>query len=382
MKKLIFLFLLTVSVALFWLIEPFAYNPFYTPHIPVIGSDGNFACEQDSVGLNENVEDLLNGHMVSNDFLGVSAGVFKSGCGSYIASSGYSDKRNVTKFTPDTVTTISSIAKPMTAIAIMQLHENGLLNLDTPVQEYLPDLPKMRYRVTVRQILRQSNTMPDNAFESEPMSFSHFDPISSATNAMLDRGLVNEYRENAASCIYDLSILVKVIESVSNSTYSDYLSRHIWQTAGMVNTSLESRYTGANESKLYVKAGSLFLRSPYKHIAERNGAFDIRSSANDLLKFGQAILNFELLSKDTLEKMFEITSNYGYYDTNLQEKGYSLYKTTQLGRVISHDWNQPGAGAYFQVLLDKGVVSVAITNAVGTKDEALTLSTNIGNLVI
>ena len=71
---------------------------------------------------------------------------------------GYADVENDVNCTPHTVMRIASISKCLTAVAAMQLWEDGLLDLDSPVQFYVPEFPCKTYDggkvdVTSRQLL-------------------------------------------------------------------------------------------------------------------------------------------------------------------------------------------------------------------------------------
>lgn len=71
---------------------------------------------------------------------------------------GYADLENGVHCSPQTVMRIASISKSLSAVAVLQLWERGLLDLDTPVQSYVPEFPLKTYNgsaveVTCRQLL-------------------------------------------------------------------------------------------------------------------------------------------------------------------------------------------------------------------------------------
>ena len=55
---------------------------------------------------------------------------------------GYADVENRVPCTPDSVMRIASISKPITMTAVARLWENGKLDLDAPIQKYVPDFPE------------------------------------------------------------------------------------------------------------------------------------------------------------------------------------------------------------------------------------------------
>ena len=65
---------------------------------------------------------------------------------------GYSDLTHDVKVTPETKFRIGSVSKPVTAAALAVLVERGALDLDAPVQDYVPSFPTKRFPVTTRQL--------------------------------------------------------------------------------------------------------------------------------------------------------------------------------------------------------------------------------------
>jgi serine beta-lactamase-like protein LACTB len=70
------------------------------------------------------------------------------------AGFGYADLEHRVPCTASTLHRIASVSKPLTATAAMQLYEQRKLDLDAPVQEYVPDFPAKRWPITSRQLLQ------------------------------------------------------------------------------------------------------------------------------------------------------------------------------------------------------------------------------------
>lgn len=383
LKKLVFFILILFVFLAFWLVEPFANNPFHELESASINSSVNYSCTSGSLDIKTKADSVLKKYMLSNNFLGVSTGFLKEDCGSYIASSGYSDKRNLVKFKPNTITRIASITKTMTAIAIMQLYEKGLVNLDAPIQTYLPNFPRSSKAVTIQHILSHTSGIPHYESKIDAISFSYYGTLELATKAIFKRDLVNLPGEKYVYSSFGYTVLGRIIEKVSNVSFEKYLRKNIWQKLGMKNTSLEATHISNNKSRLYIKIGGVYIRSPYTDLSIIYPAGGVQSTAADLLKFGEAILKDKLISRDTLEMMIDVS------DSLAQEAGddpyglgWSVYDNSKYGRIISHSGAQPGSSAYFQILLDKGIVALALSNSFGTKRSAYKLATEMGSLDI
>jgi CubicO group peptidase (beta-lactamase class C family) len=383
LKKLIFILVIALTLAGFWVAEPFGNNPFHTLAPPRVSVSGEYHCSSSPAGVKDQLHDLLMQQMSAGEFLGVSGAILKNKCGIIIASSGYRDKRNLADFSGSTISRIASITKPMTAIAIMQLHEAGDLDLNDPVQAYIPEFPQTGQVTTIRHLLSHTAGIPHYKSALDAMSFTRYESLESATEAILARGLVSVAGEKYVYSSFGYTLLGRIVEIASNSQFDRYLRENIWQKAGMKNTSLESSELPENKSRLYVKAGKFYLRSPHTDLSIIYPAGGVQSTAEDLLKFGQAILDNTLVSHETLELMLDVSESLApAAGDDPYGLGWTVLESAEHGRIISHGGAQPGVSAQFQIMLDEGVVSAVMSNAYGTKRSAFALATGMGHLLL
>jgi CubicO group peptidase (beta-lactamase class C family) len=129
--------------------------------------------------------------------------------------------------TPDTPFVIGSQSKSFTALAIMQLSESGSLDLDAPVQRYLPWFrvadPEYSARITVRHLLNGTSGLPDSA----PFDTA----VTSVTQRVRDLATVRLLAPPGQLWAYPNSsyeVLGLVIEAVSGQSYADYVGQHIF----------------------------------------------------------------------------------------------------------------------------------------------------------
>lgn len=101
---------------------------------------------------------LLKQTMLERGIPGAVVAVAKDGKIVWSQGFGYADVENGVLCTPDTVMRIASISKPLTAVALLQLWQKGKLDLDAPVQTYVPDFPHKTFEnkpveITTKQLL-------------------------------------------------------------------------------------------------------------------------------------------------------------------------------------------------------------------------------------
>jgi CubicO group peptidase (beta-lactamase class C family) len=381
MKKIILLISIALGMLIFWTTEPFANIPFYQPDLPSTKTAVEYTCETGNENIEDMVGSVLDTYMQSGDFLGVSAGFLKEGCGWFSASAGYSSKRGLTEFEPDTITRIASITKPMTAIAIMQLFEKGKIDLDAPIQIYLPEFPDTAKPVTIRHLLNHTSGIPHYKSKLDAISFTHYPSLKLAADAVYERGFFSPPGETYEYSSFGYTVLGSVIENVTGIRFEEYLKKNIWDKAGMQHTSLEKSHRQKNKSRLYVKVGGTFIRSPYSDLSLIYPAGGVQSTAIDLLKFGEAVISNKLISRTTLEMMIDVSDSLAPLSgDDPYGLGWTVYEDAELGRIISHGGAQPGASAQFLILLDKGAVSTVLSNAFGTKNSAWNLAFAMAHL--
>jgi len=143
--------------------------------------------------------------------------------------------------TPQTPFFIGSLTKSVTALAVMQLVEAGKVELDAPVQRYLPWFrvadPKASAQMTVRHLLNQTSGLPESAGEAE---MADFDDRPGATERQV-RALASLKlaRPVGSACQYsnmNYNSLGLIIEAASGQSYADYVQEHIFAPLDMNHT--------------------------------------------------------------------------------------------------------------------------------------------------
>lgn len=142
--------------------------------------------------------------------------------------------------TPQSIFDLASVSKSFTAIGVLLLRDDGLIELDAPVQQYLPDFkPKdpLASHITVRHLLNHTSGLP-GAF-SAPLIFQQGDDEMAELVMAISRVRIN--REPGSSFEYadvNYCLLGALIEKVSGMTFEDYMDQNIFTPLDMPNTIL------------------------------------------------------------------------------------------------------------------------------------------------
>jgi CubicO group peptidase (beta-lactamase class C family) len=151
---------------------------------------------------------------------------------------GYGRAREGQPVTPHTQFHIASLSKSFTAVAIMQLVEAHQINLDAPVQRYLPTFaltdPAVAARITVRQLLNHTSGLADASFPElrrpPPTSLEERVVNLRTARPVAPPGVEFHYM-NA-----NYGVLARIVEVVSGQPFSEYLQTHIFVPLQMVRT--------------------------------------------------------------------------------------------------------------------------------------------------
>jgi len=199
---------------------------------------------RDLAGLEAYLDDLT-GHNPDSP-PGLSLVVVKDGEIIYQKGFGLADgPRNIPAMA-DTVYNQWSMVKPITAIAVLQLHEQGRLDIDDPVADYLPFF-EVQYpsesseTITIRHLLNHSSGLRNNV--PEIVDWIHFDGDPEWNQTELIKEKLPDYVELAyepgTQGVYTnigYMLLAAIIEAASGQTYQQYMIDHIFKPLGMDQT--------------------------------------------------------------------------------------------------------------------------------------------------
>ena len=209
----------------------------FAPHPP--------ATPKQAANITE-LETYLNQLVASGNPPGLSAVVVKDGEVVYNKAFGFADGPRNIKATPDTIYHWWSMTKIPTAIAIMQLQEQGRLDLDDEVTKHLAWF-EVKYpsntspAITIRHLLQHTSGLPDPI--PAMIGWVHYNDVTFNQTEVLKKYLpeFNTLKfEPGTKAVYgnlNYMVLGAVIEAVSGQSYETYITENILQPLGMSQTS-------------------------------------------------------------------------------------------------------------------------------------------------
>lgn len=300
---------------------------------------------------NQNVKNILQRHMVKLGFPGCSICVIVNGELKYEDAIGYSDVENLVPMRTDSVLRIASISKALTSAAIGLLVEQGKLDLDAPIQKYLPDYPQGKeHPITTRHLcahlsgIRHYKKGKDTEFYSQ----KHYNNVKSTLEVFQNESLLFPPGSKYHYTTLGYNVLSAIIESVTGEDYLTFMKKNVFQKVGMKNTCAEYHEPIVNyRARQYMRKNGQLKNAPYVDNSFKWAGGGFISSARDLAMFGSALLSGELLKPETVDLLFtpqktssgeEIKYGLGWYvNPPLSTKSY---------KIVGHSGNKAWCFAY------------------------------------
>lgn len=327
-----------------------------------------------SINNLENEIDNFMGKHIGKSAPGASIAVVKDGKIVFSKGYGYMDLENKIPVTKDTVFEYGSISKLFVWTSAMKLVEDGKLDLDKDIREYLPEdfnkKLKLKHGVTMRNIMNHSSGFGEYPFDlildSEPKD------DFSLENAILNAHPKQYYKpgEGSAYSNYATALGALVVEKITGKKFYEFEKENIFQNASMNNTAGNINWSDnkeilKNKSKGYLKIKEGFKDNGWPYVP-LYPAGSVNGTSEDLAKFAMDIMstNPKILKKDTID--FMLKNSYKDNETGTSH-GFFQYDSKE-GNAFGHGGNTKAFSSQFSFNTDENFALVILTNAAGEMD--------------
>jgi len=329
----------------------------------------------DHIELKARVEEILN----RRPAVGLAVGVVRNGRLEFFYGHGVGDIALGTPVTENTVFRIGSITKTFTAIAVLQLWERGLVDLDAPANDYLRAYRLMPAKeswrpATVRHLLTHTAGVPEWVHPAHMVNSGWFGetfPLEKALPTLAEyyRGALRLAAEPGTIWAYTdhgFATLGQIVEDVSGLPLHRYLHEHIFEPLGMDNSDL----LRLERVQAHLATGYRLGSNGAKALTDRQGvtpaAGSIYSTPRDMARYVAALVgdgsgeHSAILKPGTLAMMFE-----PHYqpDPRIPGMGLSFFRVDLDGHpAVEHQGVIPGFNSQIFLAPDEGVGVMAFTN--------------------
>jgi len=317
----------------------------------------------------EKARRLARARLVEENLPGLSVAVAVDGAMVWVEGFGYADVDHA-PVTPLTRFRLGALSKPLTATAAALLYERGRLDLDAPVQRYVPAYPHKQWTVTTRQLMGDvAGVHRIRGDNNDAMPVEHCESLDEAVAMLKDEPLLFEPGTEHRYSIWGWVLVSAAVEGAAGESLSRFMLRQVFEPLAMERTSV-AETEGLDEvasynlgsvlgARLGIKKAS--LQPDYSCVAG-GGAF--LSTPSDLVRFGSAMLKPGLLKASTIAA-FQTPTRLASGASTTYALGWTV-GTMQLAgkpaRMVSHRGSPRGGSVSLLIFPDLGLTVAAAAN--------------------
>jgi CubicO group peptidase (beta-lactamase class C family) len=278
---------------------------------------------------------------------------------------GKADLEQNVAVTSSTKFRIGSVSKPLTATAVALLSQQGKLDVDAPVQKYVPGFPDKGAVITTREVgghLGGIRHYRENEFET----CAHYKNVNDALDIFKNDPLVAPPGTKFNYSSYGFNLISAVVQNASGENFLTYMRGNVFAPLGMNDTAAdEEDALVPNRARFYDYQND----GSYRNAALTDNSYKwagggFLSTPRDLVTFGSALLHPGLLNQDSLKLLFTRQhtndgkpTDYGF--------GWGIHENPGEPRLWEHSGGATGGSAKLFLYPDQGVVFAWTMNTTG-----------------
>jgi serine beta-lactamase-like protein LACTB, mitochondrial len=313
--------------------------------------------------------------VVGDNLPGLSVAVAVDGEIVWAEGFGWADVDGRTPVTPLTRFRLGALSKPLTAVGAALLHDRGRLDLDAPVQRYVPAYPEKQWTLTTRQLMGDVGGVHrirgDN---NDAMPAQHCRSLDEAVAMLADDPLLFEPGTQHRYSIWGWVLVSAAVEGAAGEPFSRFMVRQVFERLAMERTvvaetdgldALAPFYSPRSvlRTRLGVKEAS---RPDYSCLA---GAGAFLSTPTDLVRLGSAMLKPGLLKAETIAA-FQTPTRLVSGASTTYALGWTVSSVQLAGepaRMVSHRGSPMGGTVSLLTFPDLGLAIAAAANVTNAK---------------
>jgi len=274
---------------------------------------------------------------------------------------GWADVESRRPFTPLTRFRLGALSKPLTAAAVALLHDRGRIDLDAPVQRYVPAYPQKQWTITTRQLMGDvAGVHRIRGDNNDAMPVEHCANVGEAVAMLKDEPLLFEPGSAYRYSNWGWVLVSAVVEGAAGEPFDRFMTREVFERLAMARTVV------AETDGLEDVAHGTERRPDYSCVA---GAGAFLSTPTDLVRFASAILKPGLLKAETIA-VFQTPIRLMSGTPSTYALGWTVGSVPLAGepaRIVSHRGSPAGGSVSLLTFPDLGLAIAVAANAADVK---------------
>jgi serine beta-lactamase-like protein LACTB len=347
-----------IAVAASLLLGVAAAAPVVAQQLPPLAIAGQSAAHHEAI---DRARALVRDSMTANGIPGVSVAVAIDGRVVWSEGFGLADVENRVPLTTETRMRIGSVSKSVTSAAVALLVQEGKLDLDAPVQRYVPSFPQKQAEITTRQLAGHLAGIRHYR-GNEMYSARAYPTVTASLEIFKGDTLLHAPGSKYFYSSYGWNLLSAVVEGAADEPFLTVMNRRVFQPLGLrsivaehVDSLIPFRAHYYERTRNGVLRNAPFVDNSYKWAG---GGFI--SNTEDLVRFGSAMLQPGFLEASTLTTLFTPMRTTGGEDTHYAI-GWRVAEH-EGRREISHSGGSVGANAFLVLYPEQRVVVALLSN--------------------
>lgn len=325
----------------------------------------------------EGAKKIVDAYLRSSGTVGVSVAVIQDGQTELILCGGFADREKRKRVVPGTIFRLGSISKPITAVGAMRLVEKGKLGLDDTLDKLVPEWPKDKAPITLRQLMSHTSGVrhyTDSPKDPTNRVFRHY-TTGQAVGLFAKDPLLFPPGTKESYSTHAFTLVARSIETASGRYFVDYMRESVFRLPGEELDCEVATDSKAARSSLYVMSGKTAkVQTQREDNSWKFGGGGMEATATGLARWADAVRQGKLVNQQSLDTMWSPAAlNDG---TKLK---YGLGWGVN-GTVRSHTGSQQGCLTFMSVNLETGLTVVVLTNTSGTNGDISALGAKIAAL--
>ncbi len=309
-------------------------------------------------------QEALRGFVESSTIPGLSVAVTVDGRIIWAEGFGWADLEQRVSARADTMYRIASISKSMTGAVLARLAMSDRIDLDAPIQQFVPEFPeKPEGEITARYLAAHLGGIQHYGSEAEKLSAVHYDSLAESIGIFADKPLLFEPGTSLSYTTYGYTLLGLVMERSTGTPFPQLMQTELFDPLGMHDTVPDDpRAIVLNRSATYgYDEDRGVIHAPATDHSYKLPGGGYLSTAVDIVKLGAAIAQPDYLDAATVELMFAPARLKDGRQANYA-MGWNIKTDHDGRRLYGHGGNQPGGRGYVLVYPDANVSIAMLCN--------------------
>ena len=320
--------------------------------------------------------------MQQHDAPALSVAIALDGQPAWSGGFGFADPEKGVAATSSTSYRLASVTKSITATAVMMLAEQGVLDLDEPIQRYCPAYPEKRWPITARLLLGHlAGVRHHTLFEAMRPNTRHYESVTAALEYFKNDDLEAQPGARYRYSSLGYTILGCAIEGAAGTSYASFVRERIFAPARTSNTIPDDARAPSPTGTAYFSKGLLYkltgkfarrTKAQSIDVSDRLPAGGLLSTVDDMLRFAIALQYGRLVSDSTRELMWTRQRTSDGKALEFYGLGWLVGEADSLRpKRVWNDGSQPGTRTFLYLRPTQGIIIALATNMDGAACEEL-----------